>query len=55
VRPRRGERRPAWPQADATHHQQREAIKRLKAGKETQGEIARSHNVSRCTISRLAA
>ena len=25
-----------------THHQQQEAIKRLKAGKETQGQIARS-------------
>ena len=30
-----------------------EAIKRLKAGKETHGEIARSYNVSRWTISRL--
>ena len=38
-----------------THHQQQEAIKRLKAGKETQGEIARSYNVSRWTISRLTA
>ena len=36
-----------------THHQQQEAIKCLKAGKETQGEIARSYNVSRWTISRL--
>jgi DNA invertase Pin-like site-specific DNA recombinase len=36
-----------------THHQQREAIKRLKAGKETEGEIARSYDVSRWTISRL--
>jgi DNA invertase Pin-like site-specific DNA recombinase len=36
-----------------THHQQLEAIKRLKADKETQGEIARSYNVSRWTISRL--
>jgi len=36
-----------------THHQQQEAIKRLNAGKETQGEIARSYNVSRWTISRL--
>ena len=26
-----------------THHQQRKAIKRLKAGKETLGEIARSY------------
>jgi|HubBroStandDraft_6_1064221.scaffolds.fasta_scaffold720814_2 DNA invertase Pin-like site-specific DNA recombinase len=32
-----------------THHHQLEAIKRLKAGKETQGEIARSYNVSRWT------
>jgi DNA invertase Pin-like site-specific DNA recombinase len=32
------------------HHQQQEAIKRLKAGKETQGEIARSYAVSRWTI-----
>jgi DNA invertase Pin-like site-specific DNA recombinase len=30
-----------------THHQQLEAIKRVKAGKETQGQIARSYNVSR--------
>ena len=30
-----------------THHQQLEAIKRLKAGNETPGEIARSYNVSR--------
>jgi len=37
-----------------THHQQQEAIKRLKAGKETLGEIARSYNVSRWTISRLS-
>ena len=37
-----------------THHQKQEAIKRLNAGKETQGEIARSYNVSRWTISRLA-
>ena len=37
-----------------THQQQQEAIKRLNAGKETQGEIARSYNVSRWTISRLA-
>jgi DNA invertase Pin-like site-specific DNA recombinase len=36
-----------------THHQQQEAIKRVKAGKETLGEIARSYNVSRWTISRL--
>jgi DNA-binding transcriptional regulator LsrR (DeoR family) len=36
-----------------THHQQLETIKRVKAGKETQGEIARSYNVSRWTISRL--
>ena len=38
-----------------THHQQLEAIKRVKAGKETLGEIARSYNVSRWTISRLDA
>jgi DNA invertase Pin-like site-specific DNA recombinase len=38
-----------------THHQKQEAIKRLNAGKETQGEIARSYNVSRWTISRLAS
>ena len=38
-----------------THHQQLEAIKRLKAGKESQGQIARSYNVSRWTISRLMA
>jgi DNA invertase Pin-like site-specific DNA recombinase len=37
-----------------THHQKQEAIKRVKAAKETQGEIARSYNVSRWTISRLA-
>jgi len=37
-----------------THHQMQEAIKRLKAGKESQGEIARSYNVSRWTLSRLA-
>jgi DNA invertase Pin-like site-specific DNA recombinase len=36
-----------------TPHQQREAIKRVNAGKETLGEIARSYNVSRWTISRL--
>jgi DNA invertase Pin-like site-specific DNA recombinase len=36
-----------------THHQKQEAIKRLNAGKETQGEIARSYNVSRWTIARL--
>jgi DNA invertase Pin-like site-specific DNA recombinase len=36
-----------------THHQQQEAIKRRAAGKETLGEIARSYNVSRWTISRL--
>jgi hypothetical protein len=38
-----------------THHQKQEAIKRLKVGKETQREIARSYNVSRWTISRLQA
>jgi DNA invertase Pin-like site-specific DNA recombinase len=37
-----------------TYHQRREAIKRANAGKETLGEIARSYNVSRWTISRLA-
>ena len=37
-----------------TPHQQREAIKRRDGGKETQGEIARSYNVSHSTISRLA-
>jgi DNA invertase Pin-like site-specific DNA recombinase len=36
-----------------TPHQKQEAIKRLNAGRETQGEIARSYNVSRWTISRL--
>jgi hypothetical protein len=37
-----------------TYHQQEESIKRLNAGRETQGEIACSYNVSRWTISRLA-
>src|ERR1700688_2437536 len=37
-----------------TPHQRREAIKRVNAEKETLGEIARSYNVSRWTISRLA-
>jgi DNA invertase Pin-like site-specific DNA recombinase len=37
-----------------THHQQQEALKRIKAGKETQGQIARSYDVSRWTIARLA-
>jgi DNA invertase Pin-like site-specific DNA recombinase len=36
-----------------TTHQQREAIRRVRAGKETLGEIARSYDVSRWTISRL--
>jgi DNA invertase Pin-like site-specific DNA recombinase len=36
-----------------TPHQQREARKRVNTGKETLGEIARSYNVSRWTISRL--
>jgi DNA invertase Pin-like site-specific DNA recombinase len=36
-----------------THHQRTEAIKRINAGKETLGEIARSYNVSRWTIARL--
>jgi len=35
-------------------HQQLEAIKRRATGKERQGEIARSYNVSRWTVSRLA-
>jgi DNA invertase Pin-like site-specific DNA recombinase len=34
-------------------HQQREAIKRIRARKETLGEIARSYDVSRWTIARL--
>ena len=38
-----------------THHQQQEAIKRLNAGKEARGEIARSYNVTHWTISRLGA
>jgi len=38
-----------------TPHQRREAIKRVNAEKETRGEIARSYNVSRWTISRLAS
>ena len=37
-----------------TLQQQQEAIKRLNAGKETQGEVARSYNVSRWTIARLS-
>jgi DNA invertase Pin-like site-specific DNA recombinase len=37
-----------------TPHQQREARKRVNAGKETLGEIARSYDVSRWTISRLS-
>jgi DNA invertase Pin-like site-specific DNA recombinase len=36
-----------------TAHQQREAIRRVRAGKETLGEIARSYDVSRWTVSRL--
>ena len=32
-----------------------EAINRLNAGKETQGEIARSYNVSGWTFARLTA
>ena len=35
------------------HHQKQEAIKRVKAAKDTQGQIVRSYNVSRWTISRL--
>ena len=38
-----------------TPHQRREAIKRVNAEKESLGEIARSYNVSRWTISRLCA
>jgi DNA invertase Pin-like site-specific DNA recombinase len=38
-----------------TPHQRREAIKRVNAEKESLGEIARSYNVSRWTISRLSA
>ncbi|MGO9773120.1 MAG: helix-turn-helix domain-containing protein [Roseiarcus sp.] len=30
-----------------THHKRREALKRVKAGKETLAEIARSYKVSR--------
>ena len=37
-----------------THHQRNEAIKRIKAGKESLGEIARSYDVSRWTIARLS-
>jgi DNA invertase Pin-like site-specific DNA recombinase len=37
-----------------TPHQRREAIKRVNAEKESLGEIARSYNVSRWTISRLS-
>ena len=37
-----------------TPHQKAEAIKRRKAGKESIGAIARSYNVSRWTVSRLA-
>ena len=37
-----------------TPHQRREALKRVNAEKETLGEIARSYNVSRWTISRLS-
>jgi DNA invertase Pin-like site-specific DNA recombinase len=38
-----------------TPHQQREAIRRVRAGRETLGEIARSYDVSRWTIARLPA
>ncbi len=38
-----------------TPHQQQEAKRRIKARKESIGEIARSYNVSRWTISRLSA
>jgi len=37
----------------AAGHQKREAIKHVRFGKETLGEIARSYDVSRWTISRL--
>jgi DNA invertase Pin-like site-specific DNA recombinase len=47
ARPRRGERRQAWPQADAYTSPAARAIKRRDVGKETLGEIARSYNVSR--------
>jgi hypothetical protein len=40
------------PKPTLTHHQRQEAIKRLNAAKETQGEIARSYDVSRWTIAR---
>jgi DNA invertase Pin-like site-specific DNA recombinase len=36
-----------------THHQRQEAKRRVKAAKESLGEIARSYNVSRWTIQRL--
>ena len=35
-------------------HQRQEAKRRIKARKESLGEIARSYNVSRCTIQRLS-
>ncbi len=35
-------------------HQRTEAKRRVKAAKESVGEIARSYNVSRCSISRLS-
>jgi DNA invertase Pin-like site-specific DNA recombinase len=38
-----------------TPHQRREAINRVNAEREALGEIARSYNVSRWTISRLSA
>jgi DNA invertase Pin-like site-specific DNA recombinase len=38
-----------------TPHQRHEAIKRIKAGKEALGEIARCYKFSRWTISRLAS
>jgi DNA invertase Pin-like site-specific DNA recombinase len=38
-----------------TQHQRREALKRIEAGDETDKEIARSYNVSRWTIMRLAS
>jgi len=37
-----------------TPHQRQEAKRRIRAGKEAVGEIARSYSVSRWTIPRLA-
>jgi DNA invertase Pin-like site-specific DNA recombinase len=41
------------PLAEADHHQHEEALERLAAG-ESQSSIARTFNVDRATISRLA-